>query len=89
MPFVKVLRHGQITLPKKYREALGIDEGQILEVELKESMVILKPKAFVEIGSPLSPKGTKKIKEALEAYEKGEVSKIYDDVEEMIKDLDS
>ncbi len=30
MPVVKVLRHGQITLPKEFREALGIDEGQRL-----------------------------------------------------------
>ena len=89
MPFVKVLRHGQITLPKEYRKALGIGEGQILKAELEKSRVILKPIAFVEKGPTLSPKGKKKIKEALEAYKKGKVSKVYDNVEEMIKDLNS
>ncbi|MGR3309861.1 MAG: AbrB/MazE/SpoVT family DNA-binding domain-containing protein [Candidatus Brocadiales bacterium] len=88
MPFVKVLRHGQITLPKKYREALGIDEGQILEVELKESMVILKPKVLVDKGSTLSPKGERKIKEALGDLRKGRVKK-FENVEDLIKDLDS
>ncbi len=51
--------------------------------------MILKPVAFVERGQTLSPKGRKKIKEALEAYKKGKVSKVYDNVEEMIKDLNS
>lgn len=89
MPFIKVLRHGQITLPKEYRKALGINEGQILKAELEKSSVILKPIAFVEKGSTFSPKGKKKIKEALEAYKKGRVSKIYDNIEELIKDLNS
>ncbi|MBI2560761.1 MAG: AbrB/MazE/SpoVT family DNA-binding domain-containing protein [Planctomycetes bacterium] len=89
MSFIKVLRHGQITLPKEYRKALGIDEGQILKAELEKSRVILKPIAFVEKGPTLSSKGKKKIKEALEAYKKGKVSKVYDNVEEMIKDLNS
>ena len=27
MPVVRVLRHGQITLPKEFREALGVKGG--------------------------------------------------------------
>ncbi|MDQ1274155.1 MAG: hypothetical protein QG591_2785, partial [Planctomycetota bacterium] len=80
MPIVKVVRNGQITLPKEFRDALGIDEGQILEAEIKDSRIILKPLAFVERGSVLSSKGKQKVKEALEDIKKGAVSKAYDDV---------
>lgn len=89
MPMVKVVRNGQITLPKEFRDALSIDEGQILEAEIKNSRIILKPLAFVERGSVLSSKGRQKVKEALEDIKKGAVSKAYDDVDEMIKDLES
>ena len=89
MPMIKVVRNGQITLPKEFRDALGIDEGQILEAEIKDSRIILKPLAFVERGSVLSSKGKQKVKEALEDIKKGAVSKAYDDVDEMIKDLES
>ena len=40
MPFVKVLRHGQVTLPKEFREVLHINEGQILEAELNKSFTM-------------------------------------------------
>ena len=65
MPYVKVLRNGQITLPKEYRKVLGIDEGQILEVILEKSKVVLKPKTLVDTASVFSVTGKKKIKEAL------------------------
>jgi AbrB family looped-hinge helix DNA binding protein len=35
MNVVKVLRHGQIILPKTLREVLDIKEGDILEIELE------------------------------------------------------
>ena len=89
MPMIKVVRNGQITLPKEFRDALSIDEGQILEAEIKNSRIILKPLAFVERGSVLSSKGRQKVKEALEDIKKGAVSTAYDDVDEMIKDLES
>lgn len=88
MPVIKVIRNGQITLPKEFREALGIDEGQILEAELKESRIILKPLAFVERGPALSSKGKKRVAEALKAYKKGKV-KTFDNVDDLIKDLNS
>ena len=44
MPYVKVLRGGQITMPKSLRQALEIKEGDVLEVEMENHKVILKPK---------------------------------------------
>jgi len=48
MPLVKVIRNGQITLPKALRDALGIKEGDLLEVKLKDSEMTIKPKAAID-----------------------------------------
>ncbi len=64
MPLVKVLRHGQITLPKEFRELLGIKAGDIIEVKLSQSTVILKPKALIDKGSLSSREDAAKIENA-------------------------
>jgi len=48
MPFVKVLRGGQITMPKELRKVLEIKEGDILEVQMEKNKVVLKPKILVD-----------------------------------------
>ena len=48
MSYVRVLRGGQITMPKELRESLEIKEGDILEVELENRKVVLKPKVLVD-----------------------------------------
>ena len=48
MPFVKVLRHGQVTLPKECRDVLGIVEGQFLEVTVGQTALVLKPKVVLD-----------------------------------------
>jgi AbrB family looped-hinge helix DNA binding protein len=42
MPAIKVLPKGQITLPKKVREHLGIHVGDALVIEEKKDSIILK-----------------------------------------------
>ena len=37
MPLVKVIRNGQITIPKVLRAALGIEDGDLLEVKLTKA----------------------------------------------------
>lgn len=86
MAVVKILRHGQITLPKEIRRILGVEEGDLLELGLENTRVFLQPKVLVDKESILSESGESKIKEALEALEKGEVKK-FNDIEDLIKDL--
>jgi AbrB family looped-hinge helix DNA binding protein len=58
MSVVKVLRHGQITLPKSLREVLDIKEGDILEIELERSHLILRTKILIDKEkSALEPAG--------------------------------
>ena len=92
MPVIKVIRNGQITLPKEFRDALGVKEGDILEAEMKENQMVLKPKILVDktprSKHELSEQGKKKLNEALEDIERGAVKK-FDTVEDLIKDLNS
>ena len=88
MPVVKILRHGQITLPKEIRKILGVEEGDLLEVGLENARVFLQPKILVDKQTVLSETGEIKIKEALGALEKGEV-KEFDNVDDLISELNS
>jgi len=88
MSLVKVLRNGQVTLPKGVRKVLGIKEGDVLEVAFGKAGVVLKPKVLIDKESILSAKGEKKVKEALDAYKKGE-TKSFKNAEDLIEELNS
>lgn len=53
MPLVKVVRNGQVTIPKEIREKLGIKEGDFLEVAPADQGVFFKPKVMVDKGGAL------------------------------------
>lgn len=40
---VQVKKKAQITIPLKIRKAVGIDEGDVLDVEVKDKEIVLKP----------------------------------------------
>lgn len=88
MPLVKILRHGQITLPKEIRKILGVEEGDLLEVGLDNARVFLQPKVLVDKKTELSEAGKVKIQEALEALEKKEI-KGFNNVDDLINELNS
>jgi len=48
MRLVKVIRHGQITLPAEFRKALNLKEGSYLQAELEGDRIILKPVLLIE-----------------------------------------
>lgn len=48
MPLIKVIRHGQVTLPAKFRKALNVKEGDYLEADLKRDQIVLKPKVILD-----------------------------------------
>lgn len=48
MPLARVLRKGQMTLPKKVRDVLNVSEGDLVDFEISGSTVIMKPKVLVE-----------------------------------------
>jgi len=40
---VQIKKRAQITIPIKVRESLGIKEGDILDIQIKDDEIILKP----------------------------------------------
>ena len=65
-----------------------IKEGDVLEVAFGKAGVVLKPKVLIDKESILSTKGEKKVKEALDAYKKGE-TKSFKNAEDLIEELNS
>ena len=88
MPVVKILRHGQITLPKEIRKILGVEEGDLLELGLENARVFLQPKILVDKQTVLSEAGEIKINEALEALKKKEIREL-DNIDDLIEELNS
>jgi len=48
MPIVKIMQHGQITIPKKFREVLNLKEGDLAETELKGDLIVIIPKRLIK-----------------------------------------
>lgn len=48
MPIVKILQHGQITIPKKFREILGLKKGDLAEAKLDGDRIVIIPKRLVK-----------------------------------------
>ena len=84
MSYVRVLRGGQITMPKELRESLEIKEGDILEVELENKKVVLKPKVLVDKGQAWA-KLNQIMKKAGRRHRKISEKEVEEDVLEAIK----
>ena len=64
MPITKVTRNYQITIPVEIRKALGIREGELLEVELENGKIIIKrlkkERKTLKLNKKLSPEEIEK-----------------------------
>jgi len=89
MPTRKVTRHGQITLPASVRERLGIEEGDLVEIEVEDERAVLVPKKLVDKSQAYfwTRKWQEGEREADEDIKAGRV-KTFDSVEELISDLE-
>ena len=48
MPFARILRKGQMTLPKTVRDVLKVSEGDVVDFEISGNTVTIRPKVLVE-----------------------------------------
>lgn len=48
MSIVKIMQHGQVTIPKEIREALGLEQGDLAEAELRGDEIVITPKKLVK-----------------------------------------
>lgn len=67
MPLTKVTRNYQITIPAEIRKALGIKEGEVLEVKLEDGRIIIerpkKERKTLKLGKKITPE---EIEESIE-----------------------
>lgn len=86
--YSKVTRHGQITLPASVRKALGIEEGDLIEIEIVDEKAVLAPKRLVDKSQTYfwSKKWQEQEREADEDLKAGRV-RTFDSVEDLLDEL--
>jgi len=86
--YSKLTRHGQITIPASVRKELGVEEGDLVEIEVVDEKAVLTPKSLVDKNQAYfwTKKWQDAEKEADEDVRAGRVQG-FDSVEELIKDL--
>ncbi len=85
---VRVKTKAQITLPLKVRQALGIEEGDYLQIIVEDHRIVLVPQTLVTKLPPavLSEQGEQMLEEALHDVREGRV-KEHDGVDSLIAEL--
>jgi AbrB family looped-hinge helix DNA binding protein len=87
---VKVTRHGQVTLPASVRKRLGVEEGDLVEIDVEDDRVVLVPKRLIDKSQSYfwTKKWQAAEREASDDIKNGRV-KTFDSVEALVKDLES
>jgi len=86
--FSKITRHGQITLPASVRRELGIEEGDLVEIEVVDDRAMIVPKKLVDKSQAYfwTKRWQEGEREADEDIKAGRV-KSFDSVDDLVKDL--
>ena len=87
--YSKVTRHGQITLPAPVRKSLGIEEGDLVEIEVIDEKAVLVPKRLIDKNQAFfwTRKWQEGEREADEDIKARRV-KVFDSAEELMQDLE-
>ncbi len=73
MVLTKVLPKGQITIPKKIRERLGIKEGDIISMEeVEEGVLLRKGKTLFDVAGSIEIEEGVSLKTLIEEAREGE-----------------
>ncbi|MDO8615963.1 MAG: AbrB/MazE/SpoVT family DNA-binding domain-containing protein [Dehalococcoidia bacterium] len=87
MPLAKITRNYQVSIPKEVREALGLQEGDYVEVQERDGEIVMVPKRLIDAGqawfwAPDWQKGERDVDDELRA---GKTAGPFKSVEEMKK----
>ena len=44
MPIIKIMENGQVMIPKKIRDELGLKKGDLVEAERKDGQILITPR---------------------------------------------
>lgn len=90
---VKIHRKGQMTLPSRLRSAIGIAEGDLVEVSLQRGKIVLTPKMVIDrskfptADDEYTPAQRRVIDARLANARKGPYYGPFDTAEEMIASM--
>ncbi len=91
MPVGKVGKRRQVVIPKKICEELGLQEGDFVEIELKEEegVILLKPKklANADAEDVLTPEEEELVAKGFEQIRRGEYVR-WEDLQDGLDDSD-
>jgi AbrB family looped-hinge helix DNA binding protein len=68
-PF-KVTRKGQVTLPKEFRDTLGVEEGDVLYVAVEDGNFVFSKPGLPEPGHPVGKRDYEELVRALKEARK-------------------
>jgi len=87
--YSKVTRHGQITLPASVRRELGVEEGDLVEIEVIDEKAVLMPKKLVDKNQAYfwTKRWQEGEREADEDIRAGRV-RTFNSVEDLVQDLE-
>lgn len=90
MPRIRIEMGNQITLPQGILEQLKLKEGESLEIQVEDDVIVLVPEKNIPKNQKWfwTDKWQKMYREALEAVKEGRV-KVFDHVEDLIEELHS
>jgi AbrB family looped-hinge helix DNA binding protein len=67
---LKVTRKGQVTIPKEYRDALNIKEGDVICASLEGDRIVLMKLGVPEPGDPVGEEEYERLVKLLEEERK-------------------
>jgi len=86
--YSKITRHGQITIPASVRKELGVEEGDLVEIEIVDDKAVLIPKKLVDKNQAYFwTKDWQDAERVADDDVKAGRVKVFDSVEELIKEL--
>jgi AbrB family looped-hinge helix DNA binding protein len=90
MPLTKVTRNGQVTIPAEMRREVGIEEGDLIELQVVGDHLILVPKKLIDKNQAYfwTPEWQAAEREAQADIDEGRV-KEFASVEELLNELHS
>ncbi len=91
MTLIPLSDKARVTIPKEVRQALGLSAGDLLELRIEGGSIVLTPQKVTEGENQRSDEVDIKalVQEGLDAYQAGDVTPAFDNVEELLKHLDA
>jgi len=90
MPLTKVTRNGQVTIPSELRRQVGIEKGDLIELQAVGDHLILVPKKLIDKSQAYfwTPEWQAAEREAQSDIDEGRIEE-FESVDDLIADLHS